>query len=167
MMADFVQGNLDPIAAKVDKLSELDTVSGFSLEMSYSRNVRQPSRPISRQPPDPLATYNSQGQLAARMRRLRPSHPASPKFLQSSRRRMPTTRPRPWPSNWPRCKIPSSICSAPLRRIFDKHRQQVEKSNPNDASAPALIDRMHDDLLAKMSNAQTAQPQEEEATAAA
>jgi hypothetical protein len=161
IMADFVQGNLDPIAAKADKLSQLDTVSGFSLDMSYSRYVQQTNIQTTS---DPLATYNSQGQLAGTQAAAASEPSGSAQILNqvAANADDATTA-----MAKQLAQVQDSVkhLLGALRRIFDKHRQQVEKSNPNDASAPALIDRMHDDLLAKMSNAQTAQPQEEAAAA--
>jgi hypothetical protein len=146
MMSDFVQGRLEPILAEADKLSGLDTVSDFSIDMTYARNVTS-AHQTQVQTADSLGTiYDSNGQIAES-----PSATALPQVAQLRNQAASEADDVTSAMAEQLAKVQDSVQKLldALQQIFDKHRENVENSNPNDGFGPALIDRMHSDLLAK------------------
>ncbi len=59
MMNDFVQGKMEPMLSKAEKLGGLETIDSLELEMSYERQV------VVAQQTQSSATYNQFGQSAS------------------------------------------------------------------------------------------------------
>jgi hypothetical protein len=150
MMTNFVQGRLEPMMAKAAKLARLDTVSELTLEMSYSRQVSVAQQTQVQQAPDPLGTtYNAQGQLNDAQLAAAPVESDAAQ-LQSQIATDADNLSTAMAKQLARVQDYADYLHNALNRIFDKHRRHVEKSNPNNAAGPALIDRIHKDLLDKM-----------------
>jgi hypothetical protein len=162
MMASFVKGRIEPVLAKADKLTELDTIAGLSLEMSYSRNVLVAQQTENKIVSTPQGiTYDPRGKLAEL-----PTTTAVP----------PSTADHPAAKDTGEADALAEAMAKHLaqvnefadrllgavKQIFDKYRQQVEKLSPNNAAAPALIDRIQEGLLARMLKEQAAPVKEEE-----
>jgi hypothetical protein len=162
MMASFVKGRIEPMLAKADKLTELDTIAGLSLEMSYSRNVLVAQQTENKIVSTPQGiTYDPRGKLAEP-----PTTTAVP----------PSTADHPAAKDTGEADALAEAMAKHLaqvnefadrllgavKQIFDKYRQQVEKLSPNNAAAPALIDRIQEGLLARMLKEQAAPVKEEE-----
>lgn len=150
MMSDFVQGRLEPILAEADKLSGLDTVSDFSIDMTYARNVTS-AHQTQVQTADSLGTiYDSNGQIAET-----PSATATALPQVAQLRNQAASEADDVTSAMAEqlATVQDSVQKllGALQQIFDNHRANVENSNPNDGFGPALIDRMHSNLLAKAS----------------
>jgi hypothetical protein len=166
MMADFVQGHLEPAIEKAGKLSQLDTISGLSLDMSYTRNVLVAQQTEVQVGSDPLGTtYDSQGQLTETRPAIASQQPEStqPQSQVSAEADDVSTIVAKQLAQVQ--KFADSLLGA-VKQIFDKYRQRVEKLNPDDGFGPSLIDRMHNDVLAKLSDEHIIQSQESPASVA-
>jgi hypothetical protein len=167
MMTNFVQGRLEPMIAKAGKLTQLDTISGLYLKMSYTRDVLVAQRTETQTVSDPLgATYDSQGKLTETPPALAPQQSESTQ-PQSQVTAEADDLSTAMAKKLAQVREYADRLSDAVKQMFDKHRHHVEKLNPHDAFGPALIGRMHKDLLAKMLNDNIAQPQEEHAAAVA
>jgi hypothetical protein len=163
MMTSFVQGRLEPIVAKADKSSQLDSISNLSLKMSFTQNALTIDRTETQYVNEPQGgTYDAQG----RMTESRPApNQSGSAQLQNRIMAEADDLSTNMAKQLAKMRKLADHLSDAVRQIFDKNRQYVKKLNPDDAFGPALIDRMHKDLLAKMLKANTIQPQIDEAGA--
>jgi DnaJ-domain-containing protein 1 len=166
MMANFVQGRLEPMVAKANKLSQLDTISSLSLEMSYTREVMVAQQIEVQRVPDPLGTYDSQGQLTDTPPAIARPLPESTQ-LRSQVTAEANDLSTVMAKQLAQVREFSDRLHGAVKQIFDKYRQRIEKLNPDNVSGTALIDRMHKDLLSKMLKEHIAQTQGEDAATVA
>jgi hypothetical protein len=160
MMSDFVQGHLEPMIAKAQNLTQLDTISGLSLQMSFTQGVLLAHQTEVQGGSDPLgAIYDSQGQLT-RTRPAIASQPPESAQLRSRAAAQADDLSSAMAQQLAPVRDFAERLQGALKRIFDKYRQRADKLNPNDAFGPSLIDRIHKNLLAKMSSAPNAGNQE-------
>jgi hypothetical protein len=151
MMTNFVDDHLEPLMAQAEKLYHFDAISNLSLKMSYSRDVLVEAQSLVQTVSDPLnITYDSQGQLVAPTRTGAPTSVAreqSPKNQVTAAANDLTTA---MAQQLARVRNFGDYSIGAVSQIFDKHRQQVQKMNSNDAFGPALINRIQKNLLAEM-----------------
>jgi hypothetical protein len=167
MMTNFVQGHLEPMMAKAGKLSQLDSISDLSLEMSYSRQVLVAQQTKVQPASDSLGTtYDSQGQLTATQPTIASQQPDSTQLQNQVTAKADDLSTAMAKQLAPMREFVDRMQGA-VKQIFDKYRQRVEKFNSDNAFGSALIDRMHKDLLAKIQNQPIDQNQAVEAAAAA
>ena len=155
MMNNFVNDRLKPMMANAKRLKNLDTVAGMEVEMSYSRQT------LVAQQTKIETTYNQQGALAAPPA----AEPAVP---------MQTTEPEAQPQDpfaeaAAQADALTDAMAAQMQtvrdfidrmqdavsRLFDDIRGRIEAFDPEEPAGPALIDQMHQDLMAKTLSEQT------------
>jgi hypothetical protein len=155
MLADFVNGRLEPMMNKAQKLSQFDTIGSLSLEMSYSRevSVAQQTKVMAESDPQGI-TYDRQGQLIAAPRTGTISAVAPDQSKSTQAQNQVTAAAddltTAMAQHLNELRDFAQTPFAAIRRIFDKYRQQVKNLNSDDAFGPALIDRMHKNLLDKL-----------------
>jgi hypothetical protein len=155
MLGSFVNGNLVPMAAQAQKLTQLDTIDGFSLQMNYSQTVLIAQQTQVQAGSDPLgATYDRQGNLVGAAPSTAPAEPTAAQLRSQAAAAaddLTTTMAR----QMARVREFTDHPFGAVKQIFDKYRRQMQQANPDDSFGPALLDHMHKKLLSKMRHGQT------------
>jgi hypothetical protein len=153
MLNNFVNGRLEPTMAQANKLTDLETVDNLSVKMSFSRAVMVTQHTEVQAGADPLGiTYDGQGQLVPTSQSgASPAVASAHNQVTAAADDLTTAMAR----QLARVRDVADHPFDTVRQIFDKYRQQLKNLNADNAFGPALIDRMHNNLLAKMLQAQT------------
>jgi hypothetical protein len=147
MMGSFVQGRLEPVLAQAGKLAQLDTVSDLALDMSYTKSVLvvQQSQ-VQNAAATPNSESGSRSQLADAGR-------TSSSLAQSTQSQLSMEAAELSASMAKQLSLVKEFTKqlhSSVQQIFDKYRQRLQQSNSNDSFGTNLIDRIHDDLAAKL-----------------
>lgn len=157
MMNHFVNDRLKPMMANAKRLQNLETVAGLEVEMRYSRQTLVAERTQIE------TVYNQQGVLDA---------PASPERTGPPQAVEPEKEPQPEQS-WDQAASQADALTDAMARqmqtvrdfidrmqsavnqLFEDIRGQLEAFDPNQPAGPALIDRMHQNLMTKVLSGQS------------
>ncbi len=155
MLGSFVNGRLEPMAAQAQKLTQLDTIDGVSLQMNYSQAVSITQQTIVQAGSDPLGvTYDRQGNLVGASPSVSPAQSATTQ-LQSQAAAAADDLTATMARQLARVREFTEHPFGAIKQLFDKYSQQMQESNPDDTFGPALLGRMHKKLLSKMRHRQT------------
>lgn len=149
MLGSFVNGRLKPMSAQAQQLTQLDTIDGLSLQMNYSQAVAVTRQTAVQAGSNPGVTYDRQGNLVGASPSAAPAQSAVTQ-QQNQAAAAADDLTSLMARQLARVHEFTEHPFAAVKQIFDKYSQQLQQSNPDDTFGPALLGRMHNNLLSKM-----------------